>query len=64
VELKTKIKSALNVPENPLDQGEMRLPWVMHIEADLQDGISIVRTGECEILQGACEAMIMCRIRD
>jgi hypothetical protein len=64
VELKTVIKSALNVLENPLDQGEMRLPWVMHIEANLLDGISNVRSGECEILQGAQEAMILCHIRD
>jgi hypothetical protein len=36
----------------------------MHIEADLLDGISNVQTGECEVLQGTREAMILCRIRD
>jgi hypothetical protein len=64
VKLKTVIKSVLNVPKNPIDQGEMRLPWVLHIEADLLDGISNVQTGECEILLGTHKATVLCRIRD
>jgi len=37
--MKTKIQSALEVAENALHSTKMRLPWVVHIEADLLNSI-------------------------
>jgi hypothetical protein len=32
------------------------LPWIMHVEADLLDGVGDVRAGECQVLEGPGEA--------
>ena len=39
-----------DVPENPLESSEMRLPWIMHVQTDLLNSISDVWSGEGEVL--------------
>jgi len=63
-EVKTKIQSALKVAENALHSAKMRLSRVMHIEADLLNSISNVRTGEGEILKCSSNAAIVSRVSD
>ena len=35
----------------------MWLAWIMHVQANLLDGISNIRLGECEVLQSACKTL-------
>jgi hypothetical protein len=39
VEVKTEVQSALKIPEDALHSAEMRLPGVMHVEADLLNNV-------------------------
>jgi hypothetical protein len=39
-----------------LHGGEVRLTWIMHVEADLLDDIGEVRAGERQVLEGSGEA--------
>ena len=50
------MKSAPDVAQNLLESDEMRLSWIMHIEADLLNRISNIWPGKCEVLQGASKA--------
>jgi len=43
-------KSALDVAENALDEGKVRLPGVVHEEAHLLDRIDQVGAGETKVL--------------
>jgi hypothetical protein len=62
--MKTKIQSALKVAENALHSAKMRLPRVMHIEADLLNSISNVRTSEGEILKCSSNTAIVSGVGD
>jgi hypothetical protein len=35
---------------------EVGLPWIMHVEADLLNGVGDVGVGECHVLEGTGEA--------
>lgn len=61
--MKTKIQSALEIPQDELHGAEVRLPWVMHVKTNLLNGIGNIRTGESEILEGPSYAAIMDRVR-
>jgi hypothetical protein len=39
-----------------LHDGEVGLPWIMHVEADLLDDVGDVRAGEYQVLEGPSEA--------
>jgi hypothetical protein len=47
-----EVKSAPQVPQNPLQRGEMRLSRVVHVKAHLLDGVGDVGPGEEEVLKG------------
>jgi hypothetical protein len=38
------------------------LQWIMHVEADLLDGVGEVGVGECQVLEGSSEAPEVPRI--
>jgi hypothetical protein len=45
-----------------LHHGEVRLPGIVHVEADLLDNRGDVRVGERQVLEGPSEAPELCRI--
>jgi hypothetical protein len=59
---KAEVDSASEVPQDPLHGGEMWLPWDVHMEAHLLDGVDDVGAGEDEVLQGPDETPIAGRI--
>jgi hypothetical protein len=42
--------------QSALHGGEVGLPWIMHVEADLLDGVGDVGAGERQVLEGPGEA--------
>jgi hypothetical protein len=46
----------LQIAHDSLHCGEVRLPGIMHMEADLLDGVSDVGAGERQVLKGPGEA--------
>jgi hypothetical protein len=46
MQLQAIVDGATKVPENPFDRIKMRLSWVVHVQADLLNGIGDVRAGE------------------
>jgi hypothetical protein len=50
--------------QDPLESGEMRLPWGVHMQAHLLDGVGDVRPGEGEVLERAGQAPVGRRIDD
>jgi hypothetical protein len=55
---KTKVESALEIPENPFGSHQMSLPGIMHMEADLLNSICNIRPGEGEVLKGTGKAAV------
>jgi hypothetical protein len=45
-----------------LHGSEVGLPWTIHVEADLLDGVCDVRAGERQVLEGPDEAPEVSRI--
>jgi hypothetical protein len=45
-----------------LHGGKVGLPGIMHMEADVLDGIGDVREGKCQVLEGPDEALLLSRI--
>ncbi|KAK9127946.1 hypothetical protein Syun_016743 [Stephania yunnanensis] len=56
--MKTMIQSTLNISNNPFESRHMINPRIMHMEANLLDGIRDIRPGESEILQSPCKTPI------
>ena len=54
-----EVDGAVQIVKDALEGGEMRLPRIMHVEADLYR-ISDVRAGEGEILQGTDQVAVQC----
>lgn len=52
-----------DVVQNTLESGEMRLPWFVHMKADLLSCIGDIGSGEGDILKSTQEATKVCRIR-
>jgi hypothetical protein len=48
--------------QSALHGGEVGLPWIMHVKADLLDGVCDVRAGERQVLEGSGEAPEVSRI--
>jgi hypothetical protein len=61
---KTKIQGPLEIPENPLDQVEMRLAWGMHVETRLLYCMRNVGTRQCKVLKRARKAAVLGRVGD
>jgi len=45
------VKSALDVAENALQSSQMRFPRIMHMKANLLDGVGDVRPSEGQVLE-------------
>jgi len=58
----SKVKSAPDVSEDPLQRNQMGLPWVVHIKADLLNNIGDVWSSKGKILQGTDETPEVCRV--
>ena len=56
------VHRAMEVAEDPLQSGAMRLPRVMHMEADPLNRIGDVRPGEGEVLLGTSKTPVGDRI--
>jgi hypothetical protein len=48
--------------QSVLHGGEVGLPWIMHVEADLLDSVGDVEAGERQVLEGPSEAPELSRI--
>jgi hypothetical protein len=51
--METKVHSTLNIAQDALHGGEVRLSWIMHKKTDLLDSICNIRVCKGEILKGA-----------
>ena len=58
------VHGAFDVAENPFYQIEMRLPWRMHVETRLLNGMSDVGARERQVLQGTGIAAVLGRISE
>jgi hypothetical protein len=63
-EEQTEVVGAAEVAQDPLESGEMGLPWGVHVEAHLLDGVGDVGSGEGEILKRAGQDPIRRRVGD
>jgi hypothetical protein len=54
----------MEVAHDPLESGEMGLPWGVHMEAHLLDSVGDVGPGEVEVLQRAGQAPVIRRVGD
>jgi hypothetical protein len=52
----------VEVAQDPLETGEMGLPWGVHVEAHLLDGVGDVVSGEGEVLKRTGQAPISHRV--
>jgi hypothetical protein len=59
-----RVEGAAEVPQDPLESGEMRLPRGVHMQAHLLDGVGDVRPGEGEVLERAGQTPVGRRIGD
>jgi hypothetical protein len=63
-EEKVVVEGAPEVPQNPLEGGEVGLPWCVHMKAQLLNGVGDVGPGEGEVLERACQAPVRRRVGD
>jgi len=45
---KTEAEGALKVPKDPLGCHKVNFPGIMHVKADLLDGVCNIKPGECQ----------------
>jgi hypothetical protein len=64
VEKEPEVEGAMQVPQDPLHCGEVRLPRIVHVEAYLLDGVGDVGLGEDEVLKCPGDAPVAGRIGD
>jgi hypothetical protein len=58
------VEGAPELAQNPLESGEVGLPWRVHMKAHLLNDTGDVWSGEGEVLGRACQAPIRCRVGD
>jgi len=56
------VQSTTDVPEYALQSYQMRLPRIMHIEADLLNGIGNIWSGQSQIMESTSKAPEGCSI--
>jgi hypothetical protein len=56
--LKTMVYSTLDVAKYMLDQGQVLVSRIMHVQTDLLDGIGDVGPGESQVLESTGETKI------
>jgi hypothetical protein len=59
VEAKTEIQSSFHITKNALDEVEVWLPWSMHVQARLLNGMSNVWPRQSQVLKSAGKAAIL-----
>jgi hypothetical protein len=64
VKPKTKIQRALEIPQNLLDEVEMRLTRCVHVNTCLLHYMRNVGVRQCEILKDAREAVVLGGVSD
>jgi hypothetical protein len=55
---------ATKIARGPLESGEVGLPWGVHVNAHLLDGVGDVRLGEGQVLESVVEAPLGHRVGD
>jgi hypothetical protein len=55
---------AVEVAKNPLENGEVGLPWGVHMRAHLLNGVGHVGPGGRQVLESTGEATVGCRVDD
>jgi hypothetical protein len=60
LKMKTKVQGSLNIAQDALHGGEMRLLRIMHMKTDLLYCIGNIRTSEGEILKSTCYTAESC----
>jgi hypothetical protein len=58
------VEGAAEVAQDPLESHEVGLPWSVHMEAHLLDGVGDVRPGEGEVREHACQDPLRRRVGD
>jgi hypothetical protein len=53
------IKSPLEISQDPFGSNKMNLPRIVHVKANLLDGICNVGPGECQVLKSTHEAAVI-----
>mgnify|MGYP005837429505 CR=1 FL=1 len=61
--MKVELRCTPNIAEDPLEDGVVRLPRVMHEQTDLLDGVGNIRSGECKVLESASDTTIESDVR-
>jgi len=56
------IKSTLEIAEDPFGSNKVNLPRIVHVKANLLDGISNVGPGEGQVLKSSHKATVGCGI--
>jgi len=52
-------EGTLEIAKNPFGSDKMNFTWSMHMKAYLLNGVSNVRPGESEVLEGAHKAAVV-----
>jgi hypothetical protein len=52
------VEGAPEVAQNPLESGEVGLPWCVHMKAHLLNDVGDVWPGEGEVLERVCQAPV------
>jgi hypothetical protein len=62
--MKAERRCPPHIAQHTLEQGQVRSARIMHVQADLLNGVGDVRPGDGQILQAASEIAILRRIGD
>jgi len=62
--VKPQVKCTTDVAQDPLQGSQMGFSRVVHVEADLLNSIGNIWSGEGEVLECACQAAKISRIRE
>jgi hypothetical protein len=53
--VEAEVQGASQITQDVLHRGEVRLPEIMHMKANLLDSVGDVEAGECQLLEGPGE---------
>jgi hypothetical protein len=62
--VEAEVQGASQIAQDALHRGEVRLPGIVHMKANLMYGIGDVEVGDRQVLQGPGEAPELSRIRN
>jgi hypothetical protein len=64
VELESEVEGAADIPQDPLDEVQVRFPRSVHVETRLLNSMSDVRTCKRQVLKSPCKALVLGGIGD